>query len=75
MNHLSGTARLANQFLAMRHGHSKANEAGLIVATIDHDRAVADALIGTSPCKTWLVVPQFPHGLPAPANTVVSLRS
>jgi broad specificity phosphatase PhoE len=38
MNHLSGTVRLANRFLAMRHGHSKANATGIIVATIDHDR-------------------------------------
>jgi probable phosphoglycerate mutase len=38
VNHLGGAARLANRFLAMRHGQSKANEAGIIVAVIDHDR-------------------------------------
>ena len=38
MNHLSGTDRLANRFRVMRHGQSKANEAGVIVATIESDR-------------------------------------
>ncbi|MGH3210293.1 MAG: histidine phosphatase family protein [Trebonia sp.] len=38
MNHLSGMDRLANRFRAMRHGQSKANEAGVIVAAIESDR-------------------------------------
>jgi broad specificity phosphatase PhoE len=38
MNHLSGTDRLANRFRVMRHGQSKANEAGIIVAAIESDR-------------------------------------
>ncbi len=38
MNHLSGTDRLANRYHAMRHGQSKANEAGVIVSEIDTDR-------------------------------------
>jgi broad specificity phosphatase PhoE len=38
MNHLSGTDRLANRYHAMRHGQSKANEAGVIVSKIDTDR-------------------------------------
>jgi glucosyl-3-phosphoglycerate phosphatase len=38
MNHLSGMDRLANRFRVMRHGQSKANEAGVIVATIESDR-------------------------------------
>jgi broad specificity phosphatase PhoE len=38
MNHLSGVTRLANRYRVMRHGQSKANEAGVIVATIESDR-------------------------------------
>ena len=38
MNHLSGTDRLANRYHAMRHGQSKANDAGVIVSGIDTDR-------------------------------------
>jgi broad specificity phosphatase PhoE len=38
MNHLSGIDRLANRYHAMRHGQSKANEAGVIVSRIDTDR-------------------------------------
>ena len=38
MNHLSGVDRLANRFRVMRHGQSKANEAGVIVAAIESDR-------------------------------------
>jgi len=38
MNHLSGIDRLANRYHAMRHGQSKANEAGVIVSKIDTDR-------------------------------------
>ena len=38
MNHLSGAGRLANRFHAMRHGQSKANEAGIIVSSIGRDR-------------------------------------
>jgi broad specificity phosphatase PhoE len=37
MNHLSGTERLANRYHAMRHGQSKANEAGVIVSRIETD--------------------------------------
>ena len=33
MNHLSDVDRLANRFHVMRHGQSKANEAGVIVST------------------------------------------
>jgi probable phosphoglycerate mutase len=39
MNHLSGTERLANRYHAMRHGQSKANEAGVIVSRIETDRS------------------------------------
>lgn len=38
MNHLNGTDHLANRYHAMRHGQSKANEAGVIVSKIDTDR-------------------------------------
>lgn len=38
MNHLSGTDQLANRYHAMRHGQSKANEAGVIVSRIETDR-------------------------------------
>ena len=38
MNHLDGVDRLANTFRGMRHGQSKANEAGVIVSTIESDR-------------------------------------
>jgi probable phosphoglycerate mutase len=38
MNHLSGADRLANRYRVMRHGQSKANEAGVIVASIESDR-------------------------------------
>jgi broad specificity phosphatase PhoE len=38
MNHLSGVARLANAYRVMRHGQSKANEAGVIVSRIESDR-------------------------------------
>jgi probable phosphoglycerate mutase len=38
MNHLSGVARLANRYRVMRHGQSKANEAGVIVSRIESDR-------------------------------------
>jgi glucosyl-3-phosphoglycerate phosphatase len=38
VNHLSGIGPLANQYLVMRHGQSKANEAGVIVSTIERDR-------------------------------------
>jgi probable phosphoglycerate mutase len=38
MNHLSGTEHLANRYHAMRHGQSKANEAGVIVSRIETDR-------------------------------------
>jgi probable phosphoglycerate mutase len=38
MNHLSGTGRLANRYRVMRHGQSKANEAGVIVSKIENDR-------------------------------------
>jgi probable phosphoglycerate mutase len=39
MNHLSGTEHLANRYHAMRHGQSKANEAGVIVSSIETDRS------------------------------------
>jgi broad specificity phosphatase PhoE len=39
MNHLSGTERLVNRYHAMRHGQSKANEAGVIVSSIETDRS------------------------------------
>jgi broad specificity phosphatase PhoE/GNAT superfamily N-acetyltransferase len=38
MNHLSGTAPLANRYAAMRHGQSKANVRGIIVSRIETDR-------------------------------------
>jgi broad specificity phosphatase PhoE len=38
VNHLSGVGRLANRFAVMRHGQSKANAAGIIVSSIEHDR-------------------------------------
>jgi len=38
MNHLNGVGRLANRFRVMRHGQSKANEAGVIVSRIETDR-------------------------------------
>ena len=38
MNYLSDVDRLANRFRVMRHGQSKANEAGVIVAAIESDR-------------------------------------
>jgi broad specificity phosphatase PhoE len=38
MNHLSGVDRLANSYRVMRHGQSKANEAGVIVSRIETDR-------------------------------------
>ena len=38
MNYLSDVDRLANRFRVMRHGQSKANEAGVIVSTIESDR-------------------------------------
>jgi probable phosphoglycerate mutase len=38
MNHLSGADRLANRYHAMRHGQSKANEAGVIVSRIETDQ-------------------------------------
>jgi broad specificity phosphatase PhoE len=38
MNHLSGVERLSNRFRVMRHGQSKANEAGVIVSQIENDR-------------------------------------
>jgi broad specificity phosphatase PhoE len=39
MNHLNGTERLANRYHVMRHGQSKANEAGVIVSRIETDRS------------------------------------
>jgi probable phosphoglycerate mutase len=39
MNHLSGVARLANRYRVVRHGQSKANEAGVIVSRIESDRS------------------------------------
>ena len=39
MNHLSGIERLANRYHAMRHGQSKANEAGVIVSRVETDRS------------------------------------
>jgi broad specificity phosphatase PhoE len=39
MNHLSGVARLSNRYRVMRHGQSKANEAGIIVSRIESDRS------------------------------------
>ena len=39
MNHISGTERLANRYHVMRHGQSKANEAGVIVSRIETDRS------------------------------------
>jgi broad specificity phosphatase PhoE len=38
MNDLSGVARLANRYRVMRHGQSKANEAGVIVSRIESDQ-------------------------------------
>jgi glucosyl-3-phosphoglycerate phosphatase len=38
MNHLSDTERLANRYHVMRHGQSKANEAGVIVSRIETDQ-------------------------------------
>lgn len=38
VNRLSGAVRLANRFSVMRHGQSKANEAGVIVSSIENDR-------------------------------------
>jgi len=38
MNQLSGVARLTNTYRVMRHGQSKANEAGVIVSRIETDR-------------------------------------
>ena len=38
MDHLSGLARLTNTYRVMRHGQSKANEAGVIVSRIENDR-------------------------------------
>jgi probable phosphoglycerate mutase len=38
MNHLDGVERLANSYRVMRHGQSKANEAGVIVSRIETDR-------------------------------------
>lgn len=38
VNHLSGAVSLSNRFSVMRHGQSKANEAGVIVSTIENDR-------------------------------------
>jgi probable phosphoglycerate mutase len=38
MNQLSGAERLANRYRVMRHGQSKANEAGVIVSRIETDR-------------------------------------
>jgi broad specificity phosphatase PhoE len=38
MNHLSSTEHLANRYHVMRHGQSKANEAGVIVSRIETDR-------------------------------------
>jgi probable phosphoglycerate mutase len=38
MNHLSGLEELSNRYRAMRHGQSKANEAGVIVSQIETDR-------------------------------------
>jgi probable phosphoglycerate mutase len=38
MNQLSGVARLANRYRVMRHGQSKANEAGVIVSRVESDR-------------------------------------
>ncbi|HVT66429.1 MAG TPA: histidine phosphatase family protein [Trebonia sp.] len=38
MNHLSGAERLANTYHVMRHGESKANQAGVIVSRIETDR-------------------------------------
>ena len=37
-NHLSGVERLANTFIIMRHGQSRANVAGIIVSRIENDR-------------------------------------
>jgi probable phosphoglycerate mutase len=37
VNHLRGVNRLANRFRVMRHGQSKANEAGVIVSRIEND--------------------------------------
>jgi broad specificity phosphatase PhoE len=39
MNHLSGTEHLVNRYHVMRHGQSKANEAGVIVSSIETDRS------------------------------------
>ena len=39
MDHLSGLARLTNTYRVMRHGQSKANEAGVIVSRIENDRS------------------------------------
>jgi probable phosphoglycerate mutase len=39
MDQLNRTAPLANRYLVMRHGQSKANVRGIIVSSIDRDRA------------------------------------
>jgi broad specificity phosphatase PhoE len=39
MDHFSGLARLTNTYRVMRHGQSKANEAGVIVSRIENDRS------------------------------------
>jgi broad specificity phosphatase PhoE len=38
MNHLSGMRRLVNRYSVMRHGQSRANQAGVIVSRIESDR-------------------------------------
>jgi len=37
MNHLSGMRRLVNRYSVMRHGQSRANQAGVIVSRIEND--------------------------------------
>lgn len=37
VNHLGGIDRLANQYYAMRHGHSRANAEGIIVSRVETD--------------------------------------
>lgn len=46
VNRLAGTGGLANRYSVMRHGQSKANAVGVIVSSIDADRAGDYGLTG-----------------------------
>ena len=67
MNRLTGLERLANRYHVMRHGQSQANVAGLIVSSIDRDRAGDFGLTETGRRQVLAAA----AGCGLPADTVI----